>query len=183
MRYRQALAAPDLCLQPSDIMLFLTYFCWQKHWVVECLSVHLSLQMRLCQFWLQILLWVILPHLEVILSAVPQDMQRLGVIIEEKLAEKCNLKSALFKEKLKHPLISEVRGEGLLLAIQLTDRAYVPYIVANAHRYGLIIDFFLFCDSALRLAPPLIITEDEIILACKLLLDLLDDASENAIRK
>ena len=107
----------------------------------------------------------------------------LGVIIEEKLAGKCIIKSSLFKEKLKHHLISEVRGEGLLLAIQLTDRAYVPYIVANAHRFGLIIDFFLFCDSALRLAPPLIITEEEIISACSLLLDLLDDASKNAFKR
>jgi acetylornithine/succinyldiaminopimelate/putrescine aminotransferase len=107
----------------------------------------------------------------------------LGVIIEEKLAGKCIIKSLLFKEKLKHHLISEVRGEGLLLAIQLTDRAYVPYVVANAHRFGLIIDFFLFCDSALRLAPPLIITEEEIISACSLLLDLLDDASKNAFKR
>jgi len=107
----------------------------------------------------------------------------LSVIIDGKLAETCSLKSALFKEKLKHALISEVRGEGLLLAVQLTDRVYVPYIVSNAHKYGLILDFFLFCDSALRLAPPLIITEDEIILACNLLLNLLDDASENVIKK
>jgi acetylornithine/N-succinyldiaminopimelate aminotransferase len=107
----------------------------------------------------------------------------LKVIIDEKLAEKCNQKSALFKEKLKHQLITEVRGEGLLLAIQLTDQIYVPYIVANAPRYGLIIDFFLFCNSALRLAPPLIITEAEIILACRLLLDLLDEASENTVKK
>ena len=107
----------------------------------------------------------------------------LGVIIEEGLAEKCNLKSSLFKERLKHHLISEVRGEGLMLAVQLTDRAYVPYVVSNAHRYGLIIDFFLFCDNALRLAPPLIITDDEIVLACRLLLDLLDDASQNVIVK
>jgi acetylornithine/succinyldiaminopimelate/putrescine aminotransferase len=107
----------------------------------------------------------------------------LGVIIGEGLAEKCNLKSSLFKERLKHHLISEVRGEGLMLAVQLTDRAYVPYVVSNAHRYGLIIDFFLFCDNALRLAPPLIITDDEIVLACRLLLDLLDDASQNVIVK
>jgi acetylornithine/succinyldiaminopimelate/putrescine aminotransferase len=107
----------------------------------------------------------------------------LNVIIEEKLAETCNLKSTLFKEKLKHPLISEVRGEGLLLAIQLIDPVYVPYIVANAHKYGLLIDFFLFCNSALRLAPPLIITEDEITLACYLLMNLLNDASENVIKK
>ncbi len=105
----------------------------------------------------------------------------LSVIVEEKLAESCNKKSAIFKEKLKHPLITEVRGEGLLLAVQLTDPLYVPYIIANAARYGLFIDFFLFCNSALRLAPPLIITDDEINMACKLLCDLLDDASENAV--
>jgi acetylornithine/N-succinyldiaminopimelate aminotransferase len=105
----------------------------------------------------------------------------LNVIIEENLAQSCNLKAALFKDLLKHPLISEVRGEGLMLAVQLKDKVYVPYIVANAQKHGLIMDFFLFCDSALRLAPPLIITEDEITLACKLLLNLLDDAYENAI--
>jgi len=107
----------------------------------------------------------------------------MSVIIEERLVETSNLKSALFKTKLKHPLISEVRGEGLLLAIQLTDKLYVPYIVANAYKHGLIIDSFLFCENAIRLAPPLIITEDEITLACQLLLDLLDDASEHAIKK
>jgi acetylornithine/N-succinyldiaminopimelate aminotransferase len=107
----------------------------------------------------------------------------LTVIIEEKLAETCIIKSVLFKNKLIHPLISEVRGEGLLLAIQLTDKHCVPYIIANAHKYGLILDFFLFCDSALRLSPPLIINEDEITLACRLLLNLLDDASENALKK
>lgn len=103
----------------------------------------------------------------------------LSVIIEEKLAESCNHKSTLFRQKLKHPLIAEVRGEGLLLAVQLTDPVYVPYIVANAHRYGLLMDYFLFCSSAVRLAPPLIITVDEISLACNLLVNLLDDASEN----
>jgi acetylornithine/succinyldiaminopimelate/putrescine aminotransferase len=105
----------------------------------------------------------------------------LSVITGGKLAESCNLKGSLFKEKLQHPLISGVRGEGLMLAVQLIDKIYVPYIVANAHKYGLLMDFFLFCDSALRLAPPLIISEDEIGLACKLLLNLLDDASVNAI--
>jgi acetylornithine/N-succinyldiaminopimelate aminotransferase len=106
----------------------------------------------------------------------------LSVIIEENLAGSCNAKAALFREKLKHPLISEVRGEGLLMAVQLTDSACIPYVVANAHRYGLIIDFFLFCNSALRLAPPLTISADEISVACRLLLDLLDDASENALK-
>jgi acetylornithine/N-succinyldiaminopimelate aminotransferase len=107
----------------------------------------------------------------------------LSVIIEEHLPEKCNLKSTLFKTNLKHKLITEVRGEGLMLAIQLVDPVYVPYIIANAHKHGLIIDFFLFCDSALRISPPLNITSDEITLACGLLLNLLDDASANAHEK
>jgi acetylornithine/succinyldiaminopimelate/putrescine aminotransferase len=107
----------------------------------------------------------------------------LGVIIREKLAEKCRKKSEIFKSLLKHPLITEVRGEGLLLAIGLKDPVYVPYVVSNAPAYGLLIDFFLFCNSALRLAPPLVITEDEISVACTLLLKLLDDASLNAGKK
>jgi acetylornithine/N-succinyldiaminopimelate aminotransferase len=103
----------------------------------------------------------------------------LGVIIGESLAEKGRKKAELFKSQLRHQLIKAVRGEGLLLAIQLTDSKYVPYVVSNAHKYGLLLDFFLFCDSALRLAPPLIITEDEISVACTMLLELLDDAAAN----
>ncbi|MBK8884456.1 MAG: aspartate aminotransferase family protein [Bacteroidales bacterium] len=106
----------------------------------------------------------------------------LSVIIEENLAGSCNAKSALFRQKLKHQLITEVRGEGLMLAVQLTGHKYVEYVVANAHRYGLIMDFFLFCNSAVRLAPPLTISEEEISMACTQMLDLLDDASKNAIK-
>ncbi len=107
----------------------------------------------------------------------------LNVIIGEKLAESCNAKSAIFKQQLKHPLVSEVRGEGLMLALQLTDPAYLPYIISHARNHGLILDFFLFCDSAVRIAPPLIISEDEINIACQLLLELLDNALKYGIKK
>ena len=106
----------------------------------------------------------------------------LNVIVSERLAEKSLVKSALFREKLKHPLIEEVRGEGLMLAVKLTDKTCVAYIVANAWKFGLIMDFFLFCDDALRLAPPLIISEEEITLACRAIMELLDDALDNAHR-
>ena len=107
----------------------------------------------------------------------------LNVIIEENLAETCNSKSALFKKKLSHPLISEVRGEGLLLAVQLTDPEYVHFVIAHAPDYGLILDYFLFCNNAFRIAPPLIISGDEISLACQQLKKLLDDAMNNAKKK
>jgi acetylornithine/succinyldiaminopimelate/putrescine aminotransferase len=106
----------------------------------------------------------------------------LNVIIDEKLAERCNSKSDLFRKELIHPLISEVRGEGLFLAVQLIDPSYIPYIIANAPVFGLVLDYFLFCDNAFRIAPPLIIREEDIIVACNLLKKLLDDAG-NSIKK
>jgi len=103
----------------------------------------------------------------------------LNVIIEEKLIEACNLKSELFKRKLKHPLIVDIRGEGLLLAVELVDHEYVQYVISHAPDYGLILDYFLFCNNAFRIAPPLIINENEILEACRLLQMLLDDAINN----
>jgi acetylornithine/N-succinyldiaminopimelate aminotransferase len=104
----------------------------------------------------------------------------LNVIIEEHLVESCNAKSKLFKNILKHPLISEVRGEGLLLAVQLIDPDYVKYVIVHAPEYGLILDYFLFCNDAFRIAPPLIINEDDISEACSRLISLLDNAMTSA---
>lgn len=107
----------------------------------------------------------------------------LNVIIEEKLVETCNTKSSLFKKELNHPLISVVRGEGLLLAVQLTDPEYVQYVIAHAPDYGLILDYFLFCNNAFRIAPPLTMSEDEISMACQQVKKLLDVAMDNAKKK
>ncbi len=103
----------------------------------------------------------------------------LNVIINENLAESCNSKSEDFKRKLNHPLISEIRGEGLLLAVKLKKPEQVRYIVSHAPDYGLILDYFLFCDDAFRIAPPLTISYDEISLACTQLNKLLDAAMYN----
>lgn len=107
----------------------------------------------------------------------------LNVIIDEKLAESVKSKCVLFKKELSHPLISEIRGEGLLLAVRLIDSSYIPYVIAHAPEHGLVLDYFLFCDDAFRIAPPLIINESEITQACKLLNDLLDNASGNSGKK
>jgi acetylornithine/N-succinyldiaminopimelate aminotransferase len=105
------------------------------------------------------------------------------VLTDENLIDSCSGKSNLFRDQLKHDLISEVRGEGLLLAIKLTQPEYVRYAIAKAPEFGLILDYFLFCDSAFRIAPPLTITKEEISWACTQLGRLLDDAEKNVRTK
>ncbi len=103
------------------------------------------------------------------------------VLSGESLVVSCNEKSALFKSKLRHGLIKEVRGEGLLLAVKLSRPNLVSYIVNRAPHYGLVLDYFLLCEDAFRIAPPLTISNDEIEWACSRLLDLLDEAAERNI--
>ena len=107
----------------------------------------------------------------------------LNVIIDEKLAEGAVSKCAIFKEELSHHLISEIRGEGLLLAVKLSNPSYIPYVIAHAPKHGLVLDYFLLCDNAFRIAPPLVINETEILQACSLLRNLLDDAASNSGKK
>jgi len=105
------------------------------------------------------------------------------VIIEEKLIESCQGKSKLFRDLLKHDIIKEIRGEGLLLAVRLTSPEFVRNAVSRAPEFGLILDYFLFCDDAFRIAPPLTIKEEEISLACRLICKLLDDVQINGMTK
>ncbi len=103
----------------------------------------------------------------------------LEVIIENNLYGRVPGKSSLFRKELVHPAITNIRGDGLLLAVQLSKPEYIHYIIANAPAHGLILDYFLFCENAFRIAPPLIITDEEIVQACDSIKSLLDDAVSN----
>jgi acetylornithine/succinyldiaminopimelate/putrescine aminotransferase len=100
----------------------------------------------------------------------------LNVILKEDLMNEALKRSLLIKQHLVHEIITEVRGEGLLLAVKVSDPAYVPYIVGHAPDYGLILDYFLFCSDAFRIAPPLTISEDETVFAMTQLRKLLNEA-------
>lgn len=97
----------------------------------------------------------------------------LEVIISENLAEKAKQKEAIFKKELSSLPLKEVRGEGLLLAVVPEKKGIIPEIVSKAPQFGLLLDYFLFCDSAFRIAPPLTITPAEITLGCQRLADLI----------
>ena len=98
----------------------------------------------------------------------------LETLLEENLIENCRAMSEVFKQHLNHPAVKEVRGEGLLLAVELDNPDFVKNVVARAPEFGLILDYFLFCDSAFRIAPPLSINKEETLKACMLINDLLE---------
>lgn len=79
-------------------------------------------------------------------------------------------KEQLFLKLLQHPIISEVRSSGLMMAVELTKRKYLKHVVNYTIEHGALIDYFLFNDRSFRLAPPLIIDEDQIRLGCDILL-------------
>lgn len=101
----------------------------------------------------------------------------LRVIIAGNLAALAGTRANIFRARLQHKLITEIRGEGLLLAVRLSRPELVRYVVMNAPKHGLITDFFLFCGDSFRIAPPLTISSEEIHEACDKLLTLLDEAA------
>lgn len=85
-------------------------------------------------------------------------------------------KEQLFLKLLQHPIISEVRSSGLMMAVELTKRKYLKHVVNYTIEHGALIDYFLFNDRSFRLAPPLIIDEDQIRLGCDILLAAMNHA-------
>ena len=98
----------------------------------------------------------------------------LEVILEEKLITEVFAKEQLFRDCLQHPLIKEIRGKGLMLSVQLETFEQVEKVSKQCVENGVIIDWFLHCDSALRIAPPLTIAENEIREACVIIVKALD---------
>jgi len=93
----------------------------------------------------------------------------LNTILEENLVAEVGKKEALFRTLLSKPPIREVRGMGLMLCIQLDTFAQVEAVSKKCLEEGIIVDWFLNCGTALRVAPPLTITEKEIREACRII--------------
>jgi acetylornithine/succinyldiaminopimelate/putrescine aminotransferase len=85
-------------------------------------------------------------------------------------------KEQLIRERLQHPIIKEVRSSGLMMAVEVTKRKYLKHAVSGTYERGGIVDYFLFNNRSFRLAPPLIITEEQIVEGCDILLGALDAA-------
>jgi acetylornithine/N-succinyldiaminopimelate aminotransferase len=103
----------------------------------------------------------------------------LQVLVEQaEIINSIKNKEALFRELLIHDAIQEVRSAGLVMGVQVKDFDFVLSAIHKCLDKGLITDWFLFNDACIRIAPPLIITEDEIRKACSILLEAIDETHQ-----
>ncbi|MFV0540641.1 MAG: aspartate aminotransferase family protein [Aestuariibaculum sp.] len=99
-------------------------------------------------------------------------------ITESKLIPDTLEKEKLFRKHLIHPLITEIRGKGLMLAAITTSAEITNTAILQAQDKGLVLFWLLFEPKAIRITPPLTISEDEIVKGCQIIVDILDNLLE-----
>lgn len=100
-----------------------------------------------------------------------------------KLIPKVLEKEKSIRKQLVHPIIKEIRSSGLMMAVELTKRKYLKHVVARCMELGLLVDWFLFNDRSFRLAPPLIIHEEQINEAVNIFKSAMDYAFDKYNKK
>lgn len=98
-------------------------------------------------------------------------------ITESNLMAEALEKEQIFRKHLVHPLITEIRGRGLMLAALTVSEKITNELILKAQNRGLILFWLLFEPKAIRLTPPLTITNDEIIKGCQVIIEILDEIS------
>ena len=95
------------------------------------------------------------------------------------IIDSVNQKEKLFRKYLKHELIEEVRGKGLMLAIILKGNNSSYKLVSKSLEKGLILFYLLFEPKAVRITPPLTISNIEIKKGCEIIIQVLDELKKS----
>lgn len=109
------------------------------------------------------------------------SLATLKEITESQIITKTIDKEKLFRSLLVHPLISKIRGKGLMLALLLKTSEIVNYLVLAAAKKRLILFWLLFEPKAVRISPPLTISEEEIKEGCHQIIDLLNQYQSSTV--
>jgi acetylornithine/N-succinyldiaminopimelate aminotransferase len=99
----------------------------------------------------------------------------LQTIQEEKMCKDVERKSQLIRSLLKHKAIKQIKGLGLMLSLDFGDADLNLQIIETCVQKGLIVDWFLFNAHSMRIAPPLIISDEEIKKACAIILEAIEE--------
>jgi len=95
-------------------------------------------------------------------------------VIESDLINQTLEKEKLIRKQLVHPLITEIRGKGLMLTALVPSAEIASEIILRCQNQGLILFWLLFESQAIRITPPLNISNEEIIKGCGIILDVLN---------
>lgn len=99
----------------------------------------------------------------------------LNYLINNNIVEQVEAKGALFERLLtSHPCVKEIRRSGLLMAVELGSSERLYAMMDMFKQMGIMSDWFLYCDTAFRISPPLTISEGEIEECCTIIRRALD---------
>ena len=96
-------------------------------------------------------------------------------IRDGKLMQQIQTKEALIREELEHASIKEIRGTGLMLAPIFENSEKANQIVLKSIDKGLMLFWLLWEKKAVRISPPLTISEKEIKKGCAILKSVIDE--------
>ena len=102
------------------------------------------------------------------------SLATLEYLISSDVMQKVDEKEQLFRMHLKHPKIKEIRGNGLMLAIEFDDEELAKKVVEQSLENSLILFYFLFSKTAIRITPPLTISNKELIEGCNIIKGILE---------
>tara|TARA_R110002073_G_C9493005_1_gene580964 strand:- start:2957 stop:4135 length:1179 start_codon:yes stop_codon:yes gene_type:complete len=84
-------------------------------------------------------------------------------------------KEQLIRSSLQHDAIKEIRGKGLMLAVIVETPELASKIILKCLEKGLLLFWLLFEGKAIRITPPLTISNDELKKGCAILLEAIDE--------
>lgn len=96
-----------------------------------------------------------------------------NVLLEENMIATVQQKEQLFRQQLLHPAIKKINSVGLMMAVEFEDFDTNKKIIDACIEQGVFTDWFLFASNALRIVPPLNISDEEITKACAIIVDVL----------
>lgn len=99
----------------------------------------------------------------------------LRILTQTNIIKEVKSKEKLFLACLQHPRIQAVRSAGLLMGVELADFDTLWQVIQYCIQKGVLTDWFLFNNKTLRIAPPLTISEEEIIFACHVIIKALNE--------
>jgi acetylornithine/N-succinyldiaminopimelate aminotransferase len=99
----------------------------------------------------------------------------LGVIATEGLVGRSRAIEATMRKLLIHSSIKELRIHGALAAVDLHDEQLCMKVISKCIDSGIITDWFLFCPTALRIAPPLVISDEQLSRALSKIVSILGE--------